>query len=100
LERAERLPVVPEQLVEQAASRRVGKGPEPCVHAAIIRAHLVPCQASPTWPCRRVAIGSRSPGGGLVLTREAGTDGNHQRLLDRDRVADLGLDAERRAVAV
>jgi hypothetical protein len=34
LERAECLPVLLEQLVEQAAARRVGEGLEHCVHAA------------------------------------------------------------------
>ena len=34
LERAQRLPVLAEELVEQAPPRRIGQGPEHLVHAA------------------------------------------------------------------
>ena len=44
LERAQRLPVLLEQLVEQAPARRVGEGLEHRVHAGIIGDHLVTCQ--------------------------------------------------------
>ena len=43
-ERAQRLPVLPEQLVEQAPSGRIGQGPEHLVHATKIGDQLVTCQ--------------------------------------------------------
>jgi hypothetical protein len=39
------LAVLPEQLVEQAAARGIGEGPEHCVHGAIICDSLVTCQS-------------------------------------------------------
>ena len=44
LERAQRLAVLTEQLVEQAPPGGIGEGLEHVVHGRIIRDHLVTCQ--------------------------------------------------------
>jgi len=45
LERAQRLPVLAEELVEQAPPRRIGEGSEHRVHAGTIGDLLVTCKA-------------------------------------------------------
>jgi hypothetical protein len=67
LERAERLPVLLEQLVEQAAARRVGEGLEHGVHAWSIGDRLVTCQVDRRTRCAGpvTARPARAPRQGL-----------------------------------